>query len=222
MAIIPGTLLVFIIAYCLIFHVCSCTCLYNNLCSCVRRTCCCNNDPTTGWQWRARTATSLTYRSSWKLALSRSWISLLTLLYAPLVQQTFTIWRTMALPTGGRRISDDYSIIAFAAQHWSMIVISSLAVVCYVIGIPVLLLWLGSRTWSNNNAHDGKNVAAAAAWSQRASVLGSVIESYKPQFWWWESLVVCPFKLFTVLLTLWAPSTIAIWGYNTDRHCQFT
>jgi hypothetical protein len=46
-------------------------------------------------------------------------------------------------------------------------------VVSYTMGIPLVLYLLGRHKWSTKGD----------TWQQSSSIMGSVIESYKPRFW---------------------------------------
>jgi hypothetical protein len=108
-----------------------------------------------------------------KLTVSRAWVSLLILLYSALIHQTFSLFQHDTVGNGSR-LRADYSIIVGSSQYISMVAIALIiGLICYTLGIPALLIFLGSRTWG----------PAGGGWSQRASILGTAFESYKPQYW---------------------------------------
>jgi hypothetical protein len=85
------------------------------------------------------------------------------------------------------RLEDDYSIKAGSKLHWYMMITSSVSVIAFVIGIPAFLLYLASRSWVITKSSllllKEDKPSIATEWSQKASILGSIIESYKPRYW---------------------------------------
>lgn len=109
----------------------------------------------------------------WKLAVMRAFISLLVLLYMNLVATcAIPFQRARASAQGTAVLALDYSMDYHGDERRAMGVVAAVCFLLYALGVPLLLHAVASRRFAGTE--------------QRNSQCGSLTESYRERFWWWE------------------------------------
>ena len=114
-------------------------------------------------------------------SVSKVTILMTLLIYPGLSTKVFQMWKCQSINgIDGRMLVQDFSIFCNQGEHVMYTIIAFIFLICYIIGIPLVifvLLWRNKKHLHDEDSSKHHFVAAA---------LGGLYTQYEDQYWWFE------------------------------------
>ena len=114
-------------------------------------------------------------------SVSKVTILMTLLIYPGLSTKVFQMWKCQSINgIDGRMLVQDFSIFCNQGEHVMYTIIAFIFLICYIIGIPLVifvLLWRNKKHLHDEDSSKHHFVAAA---------LGGLYTQYEDEYWWFE------------------------------------
>jgi len=131
------------------------------------------------------------FRQFWMTSFS-NWIALLVILYNALCVTSLQAFVCDDMPDGARVLRIDPDQPCGTGDHMVVMAFAVLAIIVYVLGIPIALFLTLFQKRKHNQLKDDESLL----------LLGFVYTDYEPGFWFWEMIITARRFILCVLMVL--------------------